>query len=77
MGKVFDKINKQNRVDNVNAYAALKNQGIQFIKPDAKQIQEWQHYANKATQHLIDTGYLSGEMYNKVKTLLENYRKQK
>jgi len=77
MGDVFQKIDTQNRIDNVNAFAALKNQNITFVKPNAEQIADWQKSALKTQQHLIDTGFISKPMFEKTQSLLNDYRNLK
>jgi TRAP-type C4-dicarboxylate transport system substrate-binding protein len=77
MGDVFLKIDIQNRIDNVNAFAALKNQNITFIKPDAQQIDDWNKSSLKAQQHLINSGYISRPMFEKTKSLINDYRNLK
>ena len=77
MGDVFHKIDTQNRIDNVNAFAALKNQNITFIKPDAQQLQDWNDSALKTHQHLIKTGYISKPIFEKTKSLINDFRNLK
>ncbi len=74
MGKVFKEIDQRNRLDNINAFAALKKQGIEFISPSPEQLQEWRQYSGKARQHLVKTGYISPAIMEKVNALLTEYR---
>lgn len=77
MGDVFLKIDTQNRLDNVNAFAALKNQHINFIKPDTQELEEWKRYAIKTQQHLVNSGHISSPMLKKVQSLINDYRNLK
>jgi len=38
-------------------------------------MQEWLSLAAEATDRLVETGYVSTEMYNKTVALLEEFRK--
>ena len=46
--KVFDHIDKKNRIDNVAAMAALKGQGIKVITPTAEELVDWYKIRNIA-----------------------------
>ncbi len=73
MTHIFKELDVINRKDNKAALAALKNQGIKFIKPSAKQVKEWQVYAKKSEQHMIDVGRVSKGIVNKVDKLLHDF----
>lgn len=76
MGDVFKVINKQNQKDNVAAMAALKKQGIQFVKPSTKELHEWKSIAIKANQRLVKNGFNSKKMFNIMKKHIADYRKK-
>ncbi len=75
MSRTFKDIDQQNQKDNLSALTALKNQGITFIKPTAKQFLEWKNIAVKGNKKLIEKGYNSKEMYQRVLKHIAEFRK--
>ncbi len=75
MSVAFKEIDLQNQKDNSAALAALKNQGINFIKPTKKQYEEWKSIALKGNKKLIEKGYNSKKMYNLVQKHIADYKK--
>jgi TRAP-type C4-dicarboxylate transport system substrate-binding protein len=76
MGRVFSEINQQNRIDNESAFAAILSQGIEPVKPDPTQLQEWRRYAEATAKQLIESGKISKDMLQSVKRLLNDFRVQ-
>lgn len=76
MRRAFTEINEQNQKDNIAAFAALKNQGIKFIKPGTEQLDEWKEIAIKANQRLVNNGHNSKKMFNLMKKHIADYRKK-
>jgi len=76
MGRVFSEINQQNRIDNKSAFAAILSQGIELVKPDPSQLQEWRRYAEATTRQLIESGKISKDMLQSVERHLNNFRVQ-
>lgn len=77
MGRAFSEIDRQNRVDNVKALEALKNQGVEFIKIPEDVRAEWQDKASAVAKRLIENGKLSREIVSQLESLLTAYRKGK
>ena len=73
----FGEIDKQNQKDNSAALAALKNQGITFIKPDSKQISEWKKLAQEGNSELVAKGFHTKKMYNLINKHITDYQKIK
>lgn len=71
MGEAFNRINQQNREDNVAAKEALKNQGIKFIplSPDAKK--EWREIGELATKSLEKQNRYSDKAYDDLMKYIE------
>jgi TRAP-type C4-dicarboxylate transport system substrate-binding protein len=63
------------RRDHLSAKQALSKQGITWASPDSSEMQEWLTLAADARQRLIDTGYVSTQMYDKTVALLEEFRR--
>ena len=77
LGRVFAEIDKQNRIDNTSAFAAIQNQGIELVKPDSTEIQEWRRYAEAAVARLVESGKISKNILQAVEKYLHEYRNRK
>jgi len=77
MGRAFNEIDKQNRIDNGKALEALQNQGIVFIKPPEDVRAEWQAKASAVAESLIQNGKLTREIVSQMEGHLAAYRKGK
>ena len=76
--KTFHEIDIQNKKDNIAALEALRNQGIEFIKPDLKQQKEWKHNVDIAEKKLIESGKLSKKVVALLNKHIRDFRsKQK
>lgn len=76
MSQAFKEIDKENQADNKAALAALKSQGINFIKPTKEQYAEWKNIALKGNKELVKNGYNSQGMYDLVKKHIADYQKK-
>jgi TRAP-type transport system periplasmic protein len=76
MGKAFAEIDHQNRIDNVKALEALRNQGITFVEVPKAALDQWRQKAGEVTDRLIKKDRLSREIVTMVKNELEQYRRQ-
>ena len=74
MGRAFNKIDKQNRVDNQAAYKALKNQGIQYITPNTTDIDEWYSKARSATEIIRKESGMSTSIIDDFQDHLKTFR---
>ena len=77
MGRVFNELDKQNRLDNKSAFGALKSQGIEMVKPDQEQLKEWRGNAYEARLQLIKSGKISNEVMQTVDQHLNDFRNRK
>ena len=73
MSKIFKELDVINKKDNKSALAALKTQGVKFVKPTVAQAKEWLVYAKKSQQRLVDTGKISKEIIAKADTLIKKF----
>ena len=76
MSQAFKEIDKENQADNRAALAALKSQGISFVKPSKEQYAEWKSIALKGNKKLIENGYNSEGMYNRAKKHIADYQRK-
>ncbi len=59
MGKVFEKIEQQNRDDNVKALDAMRSQGVKFVTPSDSNMAAWRQAASDVVSILVQKGRLS------------------
>lgn len=76
MTETFDKIGKQNRRDNQAAFKALKNQGINYIKPDTDDLIEWHKAAQAATENIRQKSGMSVNVIDELLMHINNFRTQ-
>jgi len=74
MDKVFSRLDKINREDNLSATAALKTQGIKVIQPTPEVAQEWKNYSQQSIQKMIQSGMIEKSMVDEIERLLAEYR---
>lgn len=74
MSRTLNEIDQQNRRDNISALAALKNQGITFIKPDLQQHAVWKELSAKANHQSVEKGLNSQKLYSLVNQLITEYK---
>ena len=76
MSKAFIEIDKENQADNAAALAALKSQGISFVKPTKEQFMQWKNIAREGNKKLIENGYNSESMYKLARKHIADYQKK-
>ncbi len=74
MGGVFQRLNHINREDNRKAYEALKQQGIEFVRPTPAEIADWRSGAERAVAKLVRKGYLHQPIIDTFQHHLADYR---
>lgn len=74
LSRSFRELDKQNRLDNLNAYQALLHQGMKTAHPSAAEQLEWQKFSDAATQKLLALGLVSSSGLQQVQALLINQR---
>ncbi len=77
LAKVFEDIDRQNRADNISAIETLKKQGIEFVVPSESQMADWKAKASEIPERMIESGRLSAEIVNEMRTILADYRSEK
>jgi TRAP-type C4-dicarboxylate transport system substrate-binding protein len=66
MGKVYKKIDEQNKVDNIAARKALLNQGVKFIKLSETDKEEWEKIDDFVINEMIKKYKYNKELYEAV-----------
>ena len=74
MGRWFKEIDKENMESNSKALDALKNQGIEFLRPDDEAMAEWREKGTSATEDLIKSGRFSKGIIEILQKNLNDYR---
>lgn len=69
-------LDKLNRTDNLKAFEALLNQGIQTVEIDEQKRDALEEQAMLANQKLIEQGEFSQQIYDQVNGWLDEFRAQ-
>ncbi len=72
---VFKQLDTLNRSDNDKATEALKNYGIEFVKPDPAEIRRWKKLSDQAIVNMVESGVVTQEAVDQVLLHLSEYRK--
>ena len=75
MGAAFERIDAQNRKDNIAAREALKKQGIKFISLSPESAEEWRKIGDKAMKKLEKENKYSEKTYNDLMQHLNDFKK--
>ncbi len=76
LAESFAGIDRQNRKDNENAFAALQQQGLKVVNIPESDQKAWYQRADDATKQIIADGLVSEEFYSEMKRLLDEFRAQ-
>jgi TRAP-type C4-dicarboxylate transport system substrate-binding protein len=74
MMQVFERISAQNQQDNEQARQALLKQGIQFVQPEARDLDEWHQVVGKAVDEMARQGIYSQQLLQRVRSDLAAFR---
>jgi len=77
MTKIFTKIDKQNRIDNLSAFNALSSQGIKIISPESDDLKIWYEKGQVARTKVMSKGIMSDKTIKEITQLLTEFRKKK
>jgi len=66
MGKVYKKIDQQNKVDNVAARQALINQGVKFVQLSDSEKEEWEKIDDFVIKEMIKKYQYNKDLYKAV-----------
>lgn len=69
-----ENLDRQARQDNLKAFEALSQLGIEITTLDQDARQQIESEANKATELLIDSGEFDGDLYQRVVSVLQSFR---
>lgn len=74
MSRIFKDIDRQNRDDNVKAIKALREQGIEFVKPTDVEVEEWRSRSAPIPDRLVRSGRFSRSMMDELRRNLQDFR---
>ena len=74
MGAAVREVDSAARRDHENAKAALVNQGIQWLQPEAPATAEWLQLADAARNEMVAGDYISAALYQQTLDLLAEFR---
>lgn len=66
MTRAFERIDMQNRKDNIEARNALKKQGIKFISLSDEVLEQWRAIAGKAVSEIEEKNQYSDKLYKDI-----------
>jgi TRAP-type transport system periplasmic protein len=70
----FEKLDRASRRDDDAARAALKNQGIEFVRPDAAAMQEFERVAAEARAEIARKGFYTPALLQELEGHLRDFR---
>ena len=73
-GKAFKLIDERNRTDNVKAFEALKNQGVETVVLTDTEQGAWLALQAPGEQMMQSEGQLSTEALERIKALVREFR---
>ncbi len=74
MARVFDDIDKQNRISDQQATEVMKQQGIQFVNIADDDLAEWKRIAAKVRNHMIRNSGYSSKFVDAINHGLQDFR---
>lgn len=77
LASITQAADKQNIKDNGAALTALRNQGIEFIRPSAAELDEWNKYASESEKRMLNAGIISNKTASIVNGHIKTFRKNK
>lgn len=74
LDKAFKEMDVENKKENEAAMAALKNQGLTFIKPTAAEVALWQDMGAKVSKASVALSHFTPALMQQMDSLLKTYR---
>jgi TRAP-type C4-dicarboxylate transport system substrate-binding protein len=73
-GKAVDAVDKASRKDHLQAVEALHKQGLIWSEAPPDEVQEWRTYAEQASIKMVEDGFVSQDLYDRLMKHLADYR---
>lgn len=74
MQRVFKEIDAQNRQDNVAAYNSLLKQGIKAVKPNDKELVDWEKAGAAASERIEKAGVVNATTWKSLQDYLKTFK---
>jgi len=74
MERIYQGFDQQGNVDNVRAYKALLEEGLQEVKPDQGQLPEWQDAIHQSNRRLANEGVIDAALLTEIECYVAAYR---
>jgi len=74
LDSTFAKLDAESRQENLSAFQAVKQQGLEVVEPTPEQLAEWRDYAKRATAELVEEGEISQGMLDRLNAILAQQR---
>jgi TRAP-type C4-dicarboxylate transport system substrate-binding protein len=76
MARIFKELDAVNRADNESAKAALQQQGIEFVHPNASERDNWESIAREGRENLIIKAKYTPALVDEMLGYIQEYRAQ-
>ena len=74
-GKVYAEFDRQNQLDDSAAFKALVDSGIEIVRPNQQEKENWQALVSASNLDMADRGVISRELLDKMLGYIDEYRK--
>lgn len=74
-GKVYAEFDRQNKLDDSAAFKALVDSGIEIVRPNQQEIENWRSLVYASNFEMADRGVISRELLDKMLGYIDEYRK--
>jgi len=73
-GKVYAEFDRQNKLDDSAAFKALVDSGIEIVRPNEDEIENWRTLVNASNLEMADRGVISRELLDRMLGYIDEYR---
>ena len=74
MERIYQGFDQQGNIDNVSAYKALLEEGLQEVKPEQGQLPEWQKVIQQSNRRLANEGVIDAALLTEIECYVAAYR---
>jgi TRAP-type C4-dicarboxylate transport system substrate-binding protein len=74
-GKVYAEFDRQNKLDDSAAFKALVDSGIEIVRPNEEESDNWRALVSASNLEMADRGVISRELYDEMLGYIAEYRK--
>lgn len=73
-GKVYAEFDRQNKLDDSAAFKALVDSGIEIVRPNQQEIENWRALVGASNLEMAKKGVISRELLEKMQAYIDEYR---